>query len=50
MGISWYSNQADGLHTAPREMVMLGVGDVLDEGVVLPRLRLPGRDVFELGE
>ncbi len=38
------------VHTAPRESVVLGLGDVLDGGDVLPGLRLPVRDVFELGE
>ena len=38
------------VHTAPRESVILGVGDNLDGGDVLPGLRLPVRDVFEIGE
>ena len=38
------------VHTAPRDPVILGVGDVLDGGDVLPRLRIPVRDLFELGE
>jgi Uma2 family endonuclease len=38
------------VHMAPREPVVLGAGDVLDGGDVLPRLRIPVRDVFELGE
>ena len=38
------------VHTAPREPVMLRIGDVLDGGDVLPGLRVPVRAVFELGE
>ena len=38
------------VHTAPRETVVLGVGDVLDGGDVLAGLRIPVRDVFEFGE
>jgi hypothetical protein len=38
------------VHTAPRGPLMLGVGDVFDGGDVLPRLRIPVRDLFELGE
>jgi Uma2 family endonuclease len=38
------------VHTAQRETVLLGVGEVLDGGDVLPGLRIPVRDIFELGE
>ena len=38
------------VHTSPRESVVLGIDDVLDGGDVLPGLRLPVRDVFEIGE
>jgi Uma2 family endonuclease len=35
-------------HTAPRETVVLAIGDVLDGGDVLPGLGIPVRDIFEL--
>ena len=38
------------VHTAPRESVVLDIDDVLDGGDVLPGLRIPVRDVFEIGE
>ena len=38
------------VHTEPRESVALGVDGVLDGGDVLRGLRLPVRDVFEIGE
>jgi Uma2 family endonuclease len=38
------------VHTAPGDPLMLDVGDVLDGGDVLPGLRIPVGDLFELGE
>jgi Uma2 family endonuclease len=36
------------VHTSPREWVVLGLGDVLDGGEVLPGFQLAVRDVFDL--
>lgn len=37
-------------HRSPEEFVVLGIGDVLDGGPVLPDLRIPVGDLFDLGD
>jgi Uma2 family endonuclease len=36
------------VHTAPKESVVLGLGDVLDGGNVLPGFQPPVKDIFDL--
>jgi Uma2 family endonuclease len=36
------------VHQAPRKFVVLGPGDVLDGGDVIPGLRIPVKDLFDL--
>ena len=38
------------VHTGAQEWVILGLGDVLDGGDVLPGFRLPVRDIFRPDE
>jgi Uma2 family endonuclease len=38
------------VHQSPRKSVVLKVGDVLDGGEVIPGLRIPVRDLFDLGD